>query len=88
MDFSTIRGSDGYFCSVSTGKGLHQYTFKIKVLRNNPAVWATTDLESVTKLYHVDGSELMMSYFFQGTLVSSCYKPCVSTKVKLDFGII
>ena len=38
MDFSTIRGSDGYFCSVSTGKALHQYTFKIKVLRNHPAI--------------------------------------------------
>ena len=37
MDFSTIRGSDGNFCSVSTGKALHQYTFKIKVFRNNPA---------------------------------------------------
>ena len=62
---------------------------EVKLRRNvTPVVWATTDLESVTKLYHVDGSELMMSYFFQGTLVSSCYKPCVSTKVKLDFGII
>ena len=39
MDFSTIRGSDGYFCSVSTGKALHQYTFKIKVLRNNPVFY-------------------------------------------------
>ena len=61
---------------------------EVKLRRNVTPVWATTDLESVTKLYHVDGSELMMSYFFQGALVSSCYKPCVSTKVKLDFGII
>ena len=38
MNFSTIRASDGYFCRVSTGKALHQYTFKIKVLRNNPAI--------------------------------------------------
>ena len=43
MDFSTIRGSDGYFCSVSTGKALHQYTFKIQVLQNQPGIKTTTN---------------------------------------------
>ena len=42
MDFSTIMGFDGYFCSVITGKALHQYTFKIKVLRNHPELFNET----------------------------------------------
>ena len=37
-DFSTIRGPAGYFCSVSTGKALQQYTFKRKVLLNHPGL--------------------------------------------------
>ena len=49
--------------------------------RNVTPVWATEDLEAVTKLHYVDGSEILMSYFFEGNLVSSCFKPCVSTKV-------
>ena len=28
---STVGGVFGYFCSVRTGKGLHQYTFQKKV---------------------------------------------------------
>ena len=37
-NFSKNRGTDGYFASVSTGKAIHWYTFRIKVLRNQPAI--------------------------------------------------
>ena len=37
MSTFTISGSDGDFFFVSTGRAPHQHTFKIKVLRNNPA---------------------------------------------------
>ena len=35
-NFSKNRGTDGYFASVSTGKAIHWYTFRIKVLCNHP----------------------------------------------------
>ena len=34
-DYSTFMGFCGYFWSVSTGKGLQKYTFKIKVSSGN-----------------------------------------------------
>ena len=63
-----------------------EYLLKeVKHRRNVTPVWATEDLEAVTKL-HVDHNEpeIMMSYFFEGTLISSCFKPCVSTKVNIQ----
>ena len=55
---------------------------EVKLRRNVTPVWATEDLEAVTKLHHVDESEILMSYFFEGYLVSSCLMPCVSTMVR------
>ena len=47
MYISTVGGVCGYFWSVSTGKGLHQYTFQKKVSTGNPDLPTTSVLSYI-----------------------------------------